>query len=200
VFKNRPEAPAVPTPPATPVVLAPSAPSSLKSTPAPAAVEERKPWEASPTREGEKSDGAATKPAAETEADEQRKEDEEAQRKKEEEAREAAEWVVQPEQVPGLKESGWTKEMDEMCVVPGDPSPPHRPARSLCSLDAARLQLATAAAGARALAHEARPDRHAKLAVVVAVRQAGQQGRGRRLLHRHQGADGYVVCSAREET
>jgi hypothetical protein len=25
-------------------------------------------------------------------------------------------WIVQPQDVPGLKESGWTREMDEMCV------------------------------------------------------------------------------------
>ena len=27
-------------------------------------------------------------------------------------------WIVQPADVPGLKESGWTREMDEMYVVP----------------------------------------------------------------------------------
>lgn len=116
MFKNRPEAPKAPTPPATPVVLAPSASSSPK--PAPAAAEERKPWEASPTREGGPlDDGEAFKAPAETADDIHTKDEAEAQRKKEEEEREAAEWVVQPEQVPGLKESGWTKEMDEMCVA-----------------------------------------------------------------------------------
>lgn len=116
MFKNRTEAPKAPTPPATPGVLAPSASSSPK--PAPAAAEERKPWEASPTREGGPlDDGEASKAPAETADDILTKDEAEAQRKKEEEEREAAEWVVQPEQVPGLKESGWTKEMDEMCVA-----------------------------------------------------------------------------------
>lgn len=79
------------------------------------AAEERKPWEASPTREGQSLPGSeAPEPAVEIEVDARRKEEEAAQRKKEDEEREAAEWVVQPEQVPGLKESGWTKEMDEM--------------------------------------------------------------------------------------
>lgn len=108
IFKDRPEQPKGPSAPSTPAAAALPPPPSV-----PSAQEDRKPWEASPTR----AETADPPPEEDPEAIENRKAEEE-KIKKEEEEREAREWVVQPEQVPGLKESGWTKEMDEMSVLP----------------------------------------------------------------------------------
>lgn len=108
IFKDRPEQPKGLSAPSTPAAAALPPPPS-----APSAQEDRKPWEASPTR----AETADPSPEEDPEAVEKRRAEEE-RIKKEEEEREAKEWVVQPEQVPGLKESGWTKEMDEMSVLP----------------------------------------------------------------------------------